>query len=204
MTPELAKLLNELREIFDSKPQMGAAAARNRQAAALSYIADLLVSLGLERSHWNEMMQLVNALNDLNDGTVAPLLQPVFVSNRPRDTTDVWLGRTQVALAFELLRQAGHSRNSAIEFINRRQKHILHLLTGKTKHAGKRAANWHWQLLRAQVGSSKVLDAFEIGLHYVSKRVDEGLNIEEADVEADRMLKNDELIWFVSDTWVAT
>lgn len=105
LTSAVAELIHELMRAFDQTagPDPEPSYTRARYIMALQSIAVFLQQVPTFQNFGHEFAKLASALDDLNQGTVHPILKPSNVANRPPDSTEVWMSRAKVAFAVELL-----------------------------------------------------------------------------------------------------
>ena len=88
--------------------------ARCRYRAALLAICDYLGKIGVAKLSVNELLELTQALDELNRGIVRPFLRPAKIGSKV-ETGDRWRARAYIAIAASILTTAGSTKKSACD-----------------------------------------------------------------------------------------
>jgi hypothetical protein len=121
------------------QPARDAAAMRSQHVVALQAIAEFLERVesdGDLAQFAKQFIKFATALEGLNRGVRSPILDPAGVTRS--DPPTVWLARAHVALAVEVMRRFGHSREAAAKWAARRHPGLQRLITESAAH---RSAN---------------------------------------------------------------
>jgi len=129
-------LLPKLKRAY-GQPARDATELRSQHVIALVAISNFLARVGPTgdlADFANRFAKLAQALQDLNEGVRAPMLNPALAKRS--DQTLVWLARAYVALAIETMRRGGYARGRT-----RNRDHATGRL--RQKSAAKWAAKRH-------------------------------------------------------------
>jgi hypothetical protein len=112
----ISTLKSELAVAFDSQSRdQSPRYERARYGCALKAISTFLKEVGIV-SHQKRLYRLVLALDDLNRGTVDPLLKPIKTGGaKNRNVSWVWCARAHISVGILALLKAGLTRKSAAE-----------------------------------------------------------------------------------------
>jgi hypothetical protein len=128
-TENLVAVLNsDLVRAFDSpSADLSAKYERARYAHALKAISTYLKKIGIG-SYEKRFYRLALALDDLNRGTVDPLLEPIKTGGaKNRNVSWVWCARAHVSVGILALLKAGLTRESAAQWAARKSPEIKEL-----------------------------------------------------------------------------
>jgi hypothetical protein len=121
----ISNFLAIVRQVLDSPstiPDEGeATTARRKYKATITAVAEfcLLIEPDSESAFnaLSHFMQLSTVLDDLERGTVHPIVAPRNLSHRAPDRNDIWELRGTVVAALEFLRAAGRPQKEAMKVI---------------------------------------------------------------------------------------
>jgi hypothetical protein len=178
LTSAVVELIAGLREAFDytGEPDKEPAETRARFSIALKKIGLFLEDVPTIHDFAKEFLTLATALDDLNQGTVHPLLQPSKVTNRPPDSTEIWMARAKTALAVEILLRTGMTRTQVIDAIDKFFPAIIRFAKRGGK-AGRAAMLWHTMFLGRKVKNRIAQKVFDQKLAESAAREDAPLAI---------------------------
>jgi len=111
--------------------------------------AKFLRRLGVNEEIWRRFSNLAQDLNDLKQGTIAPIFMPSSTArahNRSLDESNVRLARVKVAIALECLLKSGKSRSVAARDIGRQRP--LQALLRRGSSVESACLKWFDQLRR--------------------------------------------------------
>jgi hypothetical protein len=120
---------------------------RDRYVAALAFMAQYMKAVGFPTIVIGEFVELAQALEDLDRGTVRHFLNPADVTTRPRDPTDIWVARSFVAAAVQRLIESGGTRRAACKLIAQEYGVLAYALAPTSKREFHAVVEgWHRQL----------------------------------------------------------
>jgi hypothetical protein len=121
-------LKSELAIAFDSQSRdQSPKYERARYGYALKAISTFLKEIGID-TYRKRLYKLVLALDDLNRGTVDPLLEPIKTGGaKNRNVSWVWCARAHVSVGILALLKAGLTRKSAAQWAARKFPKIKQL-----------------------------------------------------------------------------
>jgi hypothetical protein len=111
----IAALKSELAHAFDTKSaDRSAKYDRARYMLALKAISTFLKKVGAMGSYEKRLYRLALALDDLNRGTVDPLLEPIETGGTKKHNASwIWCARAKVSLGIFALLKTGLTRAEA-------------------------------------------------------------------------------------------
>jgi hypothetical protein len=128
---------------------------RERYVAAVKLVADFLSAAGLPLPIYVEILELANAMNELDRGIVRNFLKPETTKNRPPDPSDIWQSRTQIAVAVEQMVLGGLSKREACRRIAKGFPQLKSLLS---KNLPMAIDDWFKRLSDGEVGDPIATD----------------------------------------------
>ncbi len=143
------------------------------------------------------LFELAAALDDLNDGVAAPLMQAASRKNRrgsakgkPRDPNTLWLDRAAVCVAFRALRSAGKTRDEAARLIAKNHK-WTRTIVGKRAMGDPTQAikNWDHQLSSGLAPVAAASAAYQRGVELLKAAQEAGMSPPAMEQWAENMLK---------------
>ena len=146
-------------ELFRLLCASGPNRTRAAYAAAIGRLAEFCIAIGFRKQIAGELIEFAQALDELDTGTVRPFLKPAKAQNRANDPGDVWAARTQVAIAVDVLIEAGAERSAACRAIVETYPPIIPLLARakvgpsrkSVENPAETIAGWHKRLKAGQV-----------------------------------------------------
>jgi hypothetical protein len=137
---------------------------RHRYVNALLAIAKFFDGMGLFDTCAQKFATLAAALNDLDNGIVRPVLKPKPVENRIPDPIEVWVGRAYVAIAIEVLINAGNKTDEAKLFIQAREYSPLSVLaTKKADNLWTAGLEWRHRFRQNRIKNVVAKKVFDAG-----------------------------------------
>jgi hypothetical protein len=131
---------------------------RERYVAAVKLIADFLSAAGLPLPIYVEILELANAMTELDRGIVRNFLKPETTKNRPPDPSDIWQSRTQIAVAVEQMVLGRLSKRESCRRIAKGFPQLKSLLTPKSKNLPMAIDDWFKRLSDGEVGDPIATD----------------------------------------------
>ncbi|HEY8383967.1 MAG TPA: hypothetical protein VIL09_17650 [Microvirga sp.] len=144
--------------VLASKPNDGLA-QRAQYFEALTEISEFLHLIGLkwERSQINLLAEM---LQDLDLGTVHPVLKPSRTANRPPSSTQDLRGRAFAALAVAALVAGGYKRQLAAQYLARKYPELDRFSGNEGVKLSKALLNWERQHRAGDVLNSEAFRLF--------------------------------------------
>jgi hypothetical protein len=187
-------LLPKLNRAY-GQPAGDAAEMRSQHAVALLAIAGFLNRVGPDGdpAHFaDQLAKLAQALNDLDNGVRAPMLDPAPVTSRRRDPTMVWIARAHVALAVETMRRCSHSRERAAKCAANRHPGLEQLITESGSHRSDdietAIISWCEDFSSHKIRNEAAARVYSVGLDRL-KAWASNCNSDQMKGEADRLLQ---------------
>jgi hypothetical protein len=111
----IERLLHQLALAFDAPRPATTKDDRARYVRALKGFSDFVKAIGSPK-YQRPLFRLAQALNNLDDGAVDPLLKPVETGGTKRhNVTSIWCARADVAVGVFALSYVGLTRKDAAE-----------------------------------------------------------------------------------------
>jgi hypothetical protein len=152
-------LVQELERAFEHPA--AADKERIRYIVALSATTRFMQRLRVPLRLVDQLSELTMALCDLNDGIVAEFLSPAERHNRPGISSRIWERRAYLALAVDVLVQAGHSRRAACQYVASKSKSLDKLISVNAGTPASALATWYSNLTRGKVKNARAVSVFE-------------------------------------------
>lgn len=114
---ETARFTSELKNAFFGQSDVSAPRSRERYISAIATICSHMKNIGVPAIITAEFVALATALNDLDDGSVHPMLQKRKPNGSPRLLGENWQAKAYVAAAVALLDADGIQKRAACERI---------------------------------------------------------------------------------------
>src|SRR5262245_54128070 len=177
------------------RPARDATELRSQHVLALLAIAGFLNRVGPEGdlAHFaNRFAKLAQALQDLNEGVRAPILDLALAKRS--DRTVVWLARAHVALAVETMRRCGYSRQRAAKWAAKKHPGLKKLITEsdthqRSKSLEKAIISWCEDFSRSRkVKNHFAARIYSVGLNNLNAWAP-NRNSDQMQREADRLLQ---------------
>jgi len=176
------------------QPADDAAEMRSQHVLALLATAGFLARVGPtgDLAHFaDQLAKLAQALNDLDNGIRAPMLDLALAKRS--DPTVVWLARAHVALAVETMRRCGHSsRKSAAKWAAKRHPGLEQLITERGVHRSDdietAIISWCEDFSSRKIPNEAAARAYSVGLDKL-KAWAPNCNSDQMQGEADRLLQ---------------
>ena len=178
------------------QPADDAAEMRSQHVLALLATAGFLARVGPtgDLAHFaDQLAKLAQALNDLDNGIRAPMLDLALAKRS--DPTVVWLARAHVALAVETMRRCGHSsRKSAAKWAAKKYPGLKKLITEsgayleRSKSLEKAIISWCEDFSSHKIRNEAAARVYSVGLDKL-KAWASNRNSDQMEGEADRLLQ---------------
>jgi len=143
-------LVSELGDAFNASPKPGR--GREPFIDALVAVARFARAVGLREAQW-EFFVLAWALQDLDAGRVAPVVQPTKrKGGSPPDSGVTWIMRARVLVALDALQRSGMTQEKATSYINSKYPELRRLMSRGRDLPGT-IKRWRRELEEAKQGT---------------------------------------------------
>lgn len=134
--------------------------ARRRYSAALLRLVQFMRAVGFADYVIGEFVELGNALDELDHGTVRHFLRPNPAGQRALDPSDIWVARAYTAMALDFAQQLGVPRKEAARNIATSYEHLSDVLAPRTRNFASVIERWHRSFSEGTVKNAKATATF--------------------------------------------
>jgi hypothetical protein len=172
LTSTVAELIHDLMRAFDQTagPDPDPSYTRARYITALQSVARFLDRVPTLQDFAHEFVKLASALDDLNQGTVHPILRPSNVASRPPDSTETWMARAKVAFTVEILLRSKMTETEVKDLIDEDFPTIIGFAK-RSRSAGQASITWRNMFVRRRVKNRIAAEVFKQKLAEIDAKI---------------------------------
>ena len=152
----LIALDKRLTEIFTDQSEPGTPLRdRWRYVAALGALADFMRHTGFAMGTVENWIELGLALKELDHGIIREFLKPNKSGSRAQDPSDIWLARTYIAIAMDLVDRDGHGPRESAKHIAKANFFLQPILSPRSRDLPGAIRSWIRRLRAGTVNDDR-------------------------------------------------